>query len=1768
VASPITLKSRNKQSQEQETFTIAKTRRVTAGTGFGFEDQVAAWCLLRGLLGEPLPGVTGKFTRLQMQTSQLGWLLDDILVTVVDQAAGEHRLAISCKANVQVSSSGLPADFVSAAWDLWNAGANGPMRRGSDALMLATRIRHAGFEAVWSDLKSWATGADENFALRQMRGTATHKKALSSIEAHEARGAATDADALALLCAIDVMPFDFDTAAGHSERACIREARTLLASSDATQAEELWAALVDSARDTRLGNGTLEFTALLKTLRVKFALKDHPDFEASWRKLGALSSDHLVGIEAQLPSGVVLKRQAEQDGLSVQIAASPVVLVHGESGTGKSALVKAVLHLDFSAARQVWLGTDVLARSLSEADRIGLGLDHPLIDVLEKSSAAQNILVVDGAERIAEATAPKLRALIKDLQERNADTADAWRVVIVGQTEAWATGKLQGLVDGAATRHFEVKSVSETEAAAVLSASPGLEWLAAHDEAVATLTNLRTLAWVIQATASFAGGRDQAASLSLVSIADRLWGYWTDGKTPVKQLLIHLAERDGAFEHGVRISQLPPADAAAFDQRPQHCPVRLRQDDNRVLFEHDLAADWARFQQLKEIGDDIGAWAQFAGNPMWNGALRMLGQHLLRRERGGRNAWDAAFADAQLPPYDTSLSADILLDSLFLDPEAGRFLEDRREMLFADNGKQLLRLLRRFDHVGSAVAVPEMLVGFQHLSLYMEAQFRVPIYGRWPALVRFLAAHEARVAALISPVVAKVCERWLTGTPALLAPGQPTPLRKELASLALATARALQLALAKRVIFLGDGIENIYQAAFAGAMDLPEEVSAWALEMACRRPLRADIVGEIEQHRREEAEEHRQRLQDDPDYRARHDRARRASMSISSQRKLPPWPLGASGRVDNNFREATLGSTGFRMLMHAAPEVASEVLLAAIIEDQPEEHYGSRLRDDLGLSFDSHSYPTAYWKSAFYSFLSINAEAALDALLKLVSFCTERWESHVTSPGDPPLPHQTVTLADGTPKIYRGGARVFCWSQENATHTGQLYSALAALERWLYERIDKGEDVTPHLERLLRETDSVAIVGVFVNIGKYRPAVFSGVLKPLLAVYRFYMWDERRVRDSQFFDGMTWARSGDTIFEMAKAWHFAPHRKATLHKIVCDRLVSEPELSEFVLRATEAWKAPEADKASVEFRILVAQLDYRNWRRADGEEERFEFVCPQDVEEAIREFQAGNARAQQILFFPDQCRSFLATRRALTDDEATNVAALMAAADSGETVELEDAMKRPAALAAAVTLLLRAEGWLRDRSDVADHAQRLIDAAMAELSDDADGSRHHYSTSPSYLEFVAWLVAERWIAASSATTDEALMRILTGGDDRAVEALSSLLYPSRAALGERWWRFLYLALLFAGLSMVVPRVTDDNARKSLWARRRRWLVTRSLAVQAAPSILDPLNIAKRVERFERRMWRERYARDDRSYEDEPERRLSGGLDTHFLKIVFGWLISEMNGGVPPEELLSRRELVARFWAHEAWHLSGSAEDEDRDFGTMDQWGYALVDEASRLILVAPLELGTVLWKPILALGPRGHYALEAFFRSWFGLCTETTDVAAFGMRWRAIIKFVLSGEAWPEHRNWHYGRQLERQALGFGSTDFLIRMPGCTELVGSMREFYRDWAVSRLGSDEDELAGLCGFLDSKAGVPLRKQGLLWITEAMKSNTRTGKWYRDRTGSAFVSFLDTVVSESLSEVAKDEPARQALLELIGHAVARQLPAALALQERAKGLLRAA
>ena len=506
------------------------TRRSTGGPGFAFEDEVAAWFVLKILTGRPLPGIAGVGTQLQMQTETLGWFIDDVLLTALVAPADERRIAISCKSSVQVSSSGLPWDFVERAWKQWSSG-TGPMRPGKDCLMLATRGHHPGFEATWTDLKTWAPGADPVLAVSQMRATAKHGKIFDSVKtpAQSAKVSVTDADVVSLIRSIEVMPFDFDMPVSRDEQAAIGDCRLLLASGSLTEAKDLWDRLVTEARETRLGTGTLHIADFRRDLRRRFALKDYPDFEASWTRLCALSGDYIADIETKLPTGLSLSRQIEVDEVAALIECGPASVVFGDSGVGKSALVKTVLRTRFTKTTQVWFEPELLETALSEASRATIGLSQPLIDVLDASAHAENILVIDAAERLGSG-ARRAQTLISDLLNRNkAAGSNAWRVVIIGQTVAWENGELQKLAGVISPPYLEIKAIPAGEVKGVLQATKGLAWLAAHDDAVSALRNLQTLDWVIQAASRFqdAGAGER---MSLITIADRLWSFWTGDK--------------------------------------------------------------------------------------------------------------------------------------------------------------------------------------------------------------------------------------------------------------------------------------------------------------------------------------------------------------------------------------------------------------------------------------------------------------------------------------------------------------------------------------------------------------------------------------------------------------------------------------------------------------------------------------------------------------------------------------------------------------------------------------------------------------------------------------------------------------------------------------------------------------------------------------------------------------------------------------------------------------------------------------------------------------------------------------------------------------------------------------------------------------------------------------------------------------------------------------------------------------------------------------
>ena len=1751
------------------------TTRSTAGPGFDFEDQVAAWLLLKVLTGEPLPGIEGIGTRLQTQVEALGWAIDDILLTVTMAPDDKRHLAISCKSNVQVTASRLPADFVTRCWKQWGQANPNPMQRGKDHLMLVTRGRNEAFMATWSYLKDAAPGADITLAVGRMTATAKHRKMFESVKvpAMDAGVTATDRDVVAMINSMEVTPLDFQITGSKAEDDAITQSRWLLVDANPQEGKRLWKELVAQARQVRLGSGTLDIADLWRQLRRKYLLKDHPDYEASWQKLRALTNDYKGRIETALPSGLSLDRKDEIDELSKRITNDRVCVVYGESGSGKSALIKTLLDERFPKAAQVWFGPETLQLALNEAARTSLGINQSLVDLLDASPRADNFLVIDAAERVGHDSTLKAKALIESLNRRNASEASiGWHVLIVGQMEAWVRGTLQELAGTASPSNFEVEELRDETVKEVLRSVADLGWLGTHSDAVSTLRNLRSLAWVIQAASQFHAQNGNHA-LSLLVIADRLWTHWTEGKSSVHRLLVRLAEREARFEHSFAISELESGDAAVLDDLSVACPLR-KDEAGRIRFQHDLAADWARLQRLKEIADNTAQWAGYASNPFWHGALRMLGQFLLRQVET-RSAWDVAFEWAEQNRDTARLAEDVLLDALFLDPSADVFLEQRAEMLLANGGRRLLRLLKRFEHVGSAPGPsPEVQSRFADLSLYIETHFRTPILGRWPAIARFLNKHSDRIVKLTSSVVGSVCRLWLTSTPPVLPDGSRVPYRRDFSELALTMAREMQVGHAKGVMDLGSdqGERLIYQAVFAGAPDLTADVSEWALEMAQRRPYRADIVEQVAAYHAAQAAKHKQRLASDSEYRKRHQQLRESSGLMGSGRRLPPWPLGPMDRIVGPFRETVLRSAEFQALMRADAEVAGEVLLGCIIESEPEEEYGShqRLGRELGIEFDSEGYPTAPWKSPFYAFLRIKPEAALGHLHQLINFSTDRWVQAVSKRSGSDPSRLSIRLSDGAVREYAGNSWVFTWSHENSNFIGQLHSALAALERWLCDLIDAGIDIAPQIGVLLRATTSVAVLGVLVNIGKYRDDLLKGPLRPLLGVQHFYWWDSASVKANACrFDASAWGRSGEVVFEMAKHWVLAPYRGRTLRGIIPQIIVADREVGDFVAAMTSQWVSPTSEKEALEHRALVAELDYRNYSSVldpKTGKEISRFAYPPETAAAIADFRQKSSRAIQALAFPKQCRDALDQTGTLTNESAESVASLMGALDGDEEIDLDGDMLHAPRVATAVLLLLRASDWLAQNVTAQRRAQSIIDPAIAGITDTDETYRLRISSAPSHLEFVAYYAVERWLTDPGKESDEQLLRLLTSEDSAAVRVLVWSAYQNRDALGQRWWRLLFMALLWSSLSMLIPRYGDEEGTKVRWQRWCRWLRTRSLSAPATSASITPLAIAQRVERLELRRWRRRYARDGRPFTMEPGRRLSGSLDTTFLKSAFAWLFrNQADRVIPVQELETHRQLVAAFWSHQAWWLSGSGKDENDHYQPMHEFGYALLDELARLVLESPVSETPSLWRPVFERGSKGHYAISHFLTCWFGQLTESTIVAEFVQRWRPMVEFLVSDSEWSKNGQWYYGQQLEREVLGFGAMNYIGRVPGHAALVGMIRDLFPIWAQKRLALHEDNLAGFCGFLAHDVGKPLRMDGLQWIADAIKTSPDVGKWFRDRTSSAFMEFLDVLVSEHAVELRQKEKLRQALLDLSAHAVSRQLTTALTLHERIRRLV---
>lgn len=1533
----------------------------------------------------------------------------------------------------------------------------------------------------------------------------------------------------------------------------------MLASGRDDEAQALWKGLIDVAKDVRLRSGTITVPDLLCLLRGQFGLRHHPNFERDWEALSNITADHKARIETELPSGYAVPRTAEKASLQAAVAENSVTVVFGESGSGKSSLVKSVLDGAYPSWSQVWFGPEELKVALNAARRSGLPLAHELSLVLNATVKPQNVLVIDSAERIEASEFVVIHRLLRAILSNDGEeTQGAWRVVIVTQTQSWVEGE-ETIVGQRKAHLVEVEALKSDAVKLALLPSPTLGWLAAHDNTIAALTNLRTLAWVIKAGAAL--GSNAGALASHTAIADRLWKYWTKDRADVQALMMRLAQREASFERSFALTDLEPADTVTFTQRPDALPLHLNSRTNRIEFEHDLAADWARFQFLKQIWTDTPQWAALAGNPLWTNALRVLGQFLLRQPAETGTAWDVACGAVEAAKNE--LAGDILLDALCLDPDAEHFLTERVDLLLGNGAKHFTRLLLRFHHIAT-VPIGGGTGLSAAVSLYIETQYRSIIFGRWPPIIRFLITRRERLAGLVSSALAKVIETWLTKTPLTLSNGNLMPFRVEMAEMALTMARNVQVEKGHGVMYLTSE-PLLYTAPLAGAADLPTEVGNWALELAGRREVDADVKRRIAEVQLQKAKAHAERLKTDLEYKARHvDRKRVAPSFGLFRERLPPWPLGASFQVDRDFRAACIKENGLQSLMRARPELAGEVLLALIIEDQPERRHGAdRFETGLGLDFPKDAYPTAFWKSPFFAFFQLNPEAALTSLIALVNFCTERWVAYVMKGRSGAPPGVTLQFADGSEKTFPGWWQVFGWPQSNdPMSNGNLFCALDALERWLTLRLDAGDDINAAIERILQEGNSAALVSVLVNVAKYRPPLLTGPLAVLLTFPNLFYWDSARV-DQVDYNLIGWSGrpGGQAMFDFVRDWILAPHRQQKFLDVVVKLLLADDDVARRLQALLPTWSLPETAKEALEFKLLFAALDRANYQTVTDPvtgAETLGLVYPDELRVEVQSWQTDSAPTLTYLLTPDQCEQRLRSGQPLTDDEAAYLFGLLKECEAGPEGDYEDA-KSKCRSAAAGTLVALGGAWLAQNPEAQKHAFEVVRAGVAAVASTGEEIRRRRMGSlRDELKFVAYAVMHLWLADGDGTQEweTAILRLLTSGDTGAPLVVVGVAYANRGQLGAAWWRLLLAGIFWSGLILLAPHPGDGDEAERAW---KVWLARlRRFPLRGPNATPDDLDFKRVVAGRERLEFGRRMRLYDAGYQTslgKPDRGRGGSLDGRFLEVLFNWLIK--GDGIGDWHLDT--SLGLRIWDYDATRAKARGKKHGEYDLPSQNLGYDILLKLGALSVAAPRGEERSVWEPVLSHGPAAHYALQHFIRGLFLRLGMSDDPVAFERVWRATAEYALAAD-WSQPGLWFYGERLICDLLGFGNEDGLSRLnPGAAL---RMKDVYERWADTHLASDEECVTRFCHFLTTNFGAPLRLDGLLWLAAKLKAGEPSGRWYRDDTGDALAELVAASLSSDAQALSRASQARQALVDIAAALAAKNVPTALALQERIK------
>jgi len=867
-----------------------------------------------------------------------------------------------------------------------------------------------------------------------------------------------------------------------------------------------------------------------------------------------------------------------------------------------------------------------------------------------------------------------------------------------------------------------------------------------------------------------------------------------------------------------------------------------------------------------------------------------------------------------------------------------------------------------------------------------------------------------------------------------------------------------------------------------------------------------------------------------------------------------------------------------------------EVLLAACIEEPKrlDPSRGDSLIKYYGVEDWRGGYPPMYFRGPFLGFLRESPKHGLSFVLRLVNFGTRRWADSEKVHAARSSSRLRLTDEDlgvhietgGSDRLWFGDGRVLRWHSDWPLDSKVLSCALMALEKWLYDEMDAGRDISPWIGRILAESESLAFAGLLLDLGKRVPSLFVTQLRDLLTGWELYHWDHQAVveRTGMHAGLMGWWRDPKELMDLAREWHTASYRARLLFDIAV-WLLRKDEMQPFFAELRSKWSERlDSEGRPRDLRRLIERINPANYRTQQGENGTILWVSewPEELRERTEQESHIAGQQMQFLTFPFRCREILDGKKQIAPsylDDFWKELTWIAGLEPSESEEDPAFVSRQqdAVCGGSAVLVCRYREWLREDPAREQWCLAMLRSAVEErhpqdVFDVPDSvGEHHWDV----------FVGDAGVALLSEDRGNVVARRLvaagaTAYHHAAIGQTMRLAFQNRDTLGDLFQQTCSLAAYWAAVRFVSARSERLEIDVERWRDRGVRLRKAFVKGRLRNAVGRLGQLSRWGIRAEKRLERKRFpkrlgAGGRHELQGSAPRQLwreTPGLDMGVVVAMFGWLdLLDLTLQKSRDLLLgTARDLLTI--TMQGLPAVPEGEDDDIEDPRFEFDNWVLGQIARAIAVVDRPEDRASLWRPILDLGKPGNGWVEHFFWGWFSQGVQAAgSPESFVNRWREMIDHALGHPLWdPDRVGAHNLDEMVGEMLGF---DFGIQAVADDEqfasAMGSMVEIFSRAAAKwfRIG---DIANGFAVFVVRPAAGRLLESGVQWLHDACQKFNDYFDWRAQNIEEHFVAVLSACWERHATNVATDNDLQRAFLGLANLLSARGCHAALVLRDR--------